>query len=203
MKFKYLMLTIVLVIGLAVPVQAKDLYVRGVNKITMRTGPGTDKKIIAMLISGTKLQILKYQKDWSMVETSKGKQGWVLSRFLTEEIPKAIMVQRLEKENQDLVAALDEARRNLKQLEERNTVLTKIEKQYGELKKASADYLKLDAEHKALLKTSQDQKIQIRNLEESLDDEEKLWFLSGAGVFIVGLILGLSTRKKKSSSLLS
>ena len=46
------------------------------------------------------------------------------------------------------------------------------------------------------------QKAQIEILENNLNNEEKLWFLSGAGVFIVGLFLGLSTRKKKRSSLL-
>lgn len=193
----------VIVLGLAMPVQAKDIYVRGVTKITMRTGPGTDRKIIAMLLSGDKLRILEHQKDWSMVKTSDGKSGWVLTRFLTEEVPDAILVQQLKKENQRLVAGLDASQENGRKLKARNEVLTEVEKKYNALKKASAGYLKLDAEYKALMETSQDQKIQIQNLEQSLNDEEKLWFLSGAGVFIVGLILGLSTRKKKSSSLLS
>ncbi len=67
------------------------------------------------------------------------------------------------------------------------------------MEQASADYLKLDAEYKELLKVSEDQKAQITTLEQNMSGEEKLWFLSGAGVFIVGLIIGLRTRKKREA----
>ncbi|WDP92171.1 MAG: TIGR04211 family SH3 domain-containing protein [Desulfobacter sp.] len=203
MRLKYLILIGLIVLGLAMPLQAKTIYVRGVTKITMRTGPGTSNKIVAMLLSGTKLEIIEYQKDWSQVVTDDGKTGWVLTRFLTEEVPRALVVKQLKAENQRLETALEEARETGRDLETKNQTLTGIEKKYRALQKASADYLKLDAEHKELLKTSEAQKTQIQDLQQSLNDEEKLWFLSGAGVFIVGLILGLSTRKKKNSSLLS
>ena len=81
-------------------------------------------------------------------------------------------------------------------------MLVDIEEKYKKLEQASADYLKLNASYKALTKESQDQKDHILTLEKNRSNEEKLWFLSGAGVFIVGLIIGLSTRKKKRSSLL-
>ncbi len=72
-----------------------------------------------------------------------------------------------------------------------------IEEKYKKLEQASADFLKLSDSYKVLAKESQDQKDQILTLEKNMNNEEKLWFLSGAGVFIVGLIIGLSTRKKK------
>jgi len=200
---KYLILTGLIVGLLAVPVWAKDIYVTGVTKITMRTGPGTSHKIVVMLTSGTKLEILEFNDDWSMVRAADGKTGWVLSRFLTEEVPKTLLVIQLKKENKRLVTALETAREKVGELETRNDSLTGIEIKYKQLQQASADYLKLDAEYKELLKTSESQKEEIQTLEQSLNDEEKLWFLSGAGVFIVGLILGLSARKKKRSSLLS
>ncbi|MFO7912531.1 MAG: SH3 domain-containing protein, partial [Desulfotignum sp.] len=46
----------------------------------MRTGPGVEHKIVAMLVSGTRLEILEYQDDWSMVQTDDQKSGWVLTR---------------------------------------------------------------------------------------------------------------------------
>lgn len=200
---KYLILTGLILWALAVSASAKDIYVSGVTKITMRTGPGTGHKIVAMLTSGTKLEILEFQKDWSMVRAADGKSGWVLSRFLTEEVPKTLLVQQLKKENQRLVTALEAARERVGELETKNDFLTGIETKYKQLQKASADYLKLDSEYKKLLKTSEVQKEEIQILEQSLNDEEKIWFLSGAVVFIVGLVLGFSTRKKKRSSLLS
>lgn len=200
---KLLILTGLFLLGMAASLPAKDIYVSGVTKITMRTGPSTGNKIVAMVTSGTRLEILDYQKDWSQVRAADGKTGWVLTRFLTEDVPQTLLVEQLKKENQRLVGALEDAQADNLDLKTENQALTGIEKKYKQLEKASADYLKLDAEYKALLETSEEQKAQIDSLEQNLNNEEKLWFLSGAGVFIVGLILGLSTRKKKRSSLLS
>jgi SH3 domain protein len=108
----------------------------------------------------------------------------------------------LQDENERLVAALAQAEEKKRGLTEKNDSLMDIEEKYKKLEQASADFLKLSDSYKTLAKQSQDQKDQILTLEKNMNNEEKLWFLSGAGVFIVGLIIGLSTRKKKRSSLL-
>ncbi len=199
----HLVMGCLLVFALAAPLFAKDIYVSGVTKITMRTGPGVEHKIVVMLTSGSKLEILEFQKDWSMVRTLDGKSGWVLSRFLTEKVPQTLMVLQLKKENLRLQTALESSQEKARGLASKNQSLVGIEEKYKQLEQASADYLKLDAEYKAVVKQSQDQKVQIATLAKSMNDEEKLWFLSGAGVLIFGFILGLSTRRKKTSSLLS
>jgi SH3 domain protein len=184
------------------PLSAKDIYVTGITKITMRTGPGVEHKIVAMLTSGTKLETIEYQRDWSHVKTQGNKTGWVLSRFLTEEVPQNLLVEQLQAENEKLQTALEQAEEKNRGLTEKNETLMDIEEKYKKLEQESADFLKLSDSYKALSQESQDQKDQILTLEKNMNNEEKLWFLSGAGVFIVGLIIGLSTRKKKRSSLL-
>jgi SH3 domain protein len=184
------------------PLSAKDIYVTGITKITMRTGPGVEHKIVAMLTSGTKLETIEYQRDWSHVKTQGNKTGWVLSRFLTEEVPQNLLVEQLQAENEKLQTALEQAEEKNRVLTEKNETLMDIEEKYKKLEQESADFLKLSDSYKALSQESQDQKNQILTLEKNMNNEEKLWFLSGAGVFIVGLIIGLSTRKKKRSSLL-
>ncbi|MCF8091213.1 MAG: TIGR04211 family SH3 domain-containing protein [Desulfotignum sp.] len=181
---------------------AQQMYVSPVTRITMRTGPGVEHKIVAMLESGNRIEVLEYKSDWSLVRTDNEKQGWVLTRFLTDEQPLTIQVEKLRKENERLAAALEKSREENQALTKKNAALKNIEEKYRKLEKESADFLKLDARYKALLKLSEDQKQQIETLKGNLNDEEILWFLSGAGVFIVGLILGLSTRKKKRYSLL-
>jgi len=184
------------------PLAAKDIYVTGITKITMRTGPGVEHKIVAMLTSGSKLETIEYQKDWSHVKTQDDKSGWVLSRFLTEDVPQTLLVKQLQKENERLVSVLEETVEKKRVLAEKNDLLVDIEEKYKKLEQASADFLKLNASYKELARKSQDQKDHILTLEKNMNNEEKLWFLSGAGVFIVGLIIGFSTRKKKRSSLL-
>lgn len=182
---------------------AQDIYVRGVTHITMRTGPGTDHKIVSLLLSGTPLEMVNSQSDWSEVRTKDGKQGWVLTRFLTEEAPQKLLIENLRKENAGLEKKLADLNETNSSLTQKNKALQDIEKKYIALEKASSEFLALKEAHKALEEKSQEQKDQIETLEANMNNEEKLWFLSGAGVFIVGLILGLSTRKKKRSSLLS
>jgi SH3 domain protein len=181
---------------------AQEVYVSGITKITMRTGPGVEHKIVAMLETGTRLEVLEYRSDWSLVQLENQKQGWVLTRFLTEDKPLTFQVEALKKENERLASALEKSEKRNQELTEKNDALADIETKYQELKQASADYLTLNEKYQDLVRLSEEQEQQIAMLEENLNNEAMLWFLSGAGVFIVGLILGLSTRKKKRSSLL-
>ncbi len=181
---------------------ADDIYVTGVTKITMRTGPGTEHKIVSMLKSGTKLEIVEYQSDWTQVRTDQGKIGWVLSRFLTQRVPDALMVERLENDNQQLLSKLKAVEEENQTLTVKNATLIQIEEKYKELKQKSSDFLKLDARFKEMTHQYEAQKTQIQTLENDLNNEPKLWFLIGPGVFIVGLFFGLSRRKKRSSSLI-
>lgn len=181
---------------------AEDIYVTGVTNITMRTGPGTEHKIVRMLKSGTKLEIVEYQKDWTQVRTQDDKFGWVLSRFLTQKVPDALLVEKLENENRQLQAKLTTLEEENKDVTVRNAALVEIEEKYKKLKSESAEFLKLDAKYKEMIQQSETQKMRIEELEEELSNEASFWFLIGPGVFIIGLIFGLSTRKKKKNSLL-
>ena len=200
--YQYLLIIFLWVVFFVPPILAEDIYVTGVTNITMRTGPGTDHKIVAMLKSGTKLEIVEFQKDWTEVKTAQGKIGWVLSRFLTQEVPSALLVEKLKQTNQNLAAKLDSLEQENQALTVKNATLVQIEEKYKKLKQESSDFLQLDAKYKKTKQEFEDQKTKIETLKSNLDNEGKLWFLSGAGVFIVGLFLGLSTRKKKRSSLL-
>ena len=200
--YQYFLIASLLMVCFVSPSFAEDIYVTGITKITMRTGPGVEHKIIAILKSGTKLEIVEYQNDWSRVKKDSGKTGWVLTRFLTREVPDAFLVEKLKKDNQELMSKLEVIEGENKRLKVKNVTLIQIEEKYNKLKQESADFLKLDAKYKKMMQQFKAQKSRIKTLENNLNNEEKLWFLSGAGVFIVGLFLGLSTRKKKRSSLL-
>ena len=201
-KYQYSLLILLWILICSSPLFAKDIYVTGITNITMRTGPGVGHKIIAMLQSGTKLGIIEYQKDWTQVKSNRGKTGWVLSRFLTEEIPAALLVDKLRKQNSSLISKLKDVEDENSKFVNENAALTLVQEKYNKLKLESASFLKLDAEYKKKSELFEIQKNQIKQLEDNLDNEEKLWFLSGGGVFIVGLLFGFSMRKKKQNSLL-
>jgi SH3 domain protein len=200
--YQYLLVIFLGMVFFTSPLLAEDSYVAGITKITMRTGPGVGNKIVAMLSSGDKLEIIKYQWDWSQVKTDQGKIGWVLSRFLTQEVPDMFEIKRLKQENLELTARLDALEAQNKMLTGENTALVRIQEKYKKLERESADFLKLDAEYQKIIGQFKAQKEQIKILENSLTKDQKIWFLAGAGVFILGLFLGLSTRKKQRNRLL-
>ncbi len=181
---------------------ATDIYVTGITNITMRTGPGVSHKIVAMLKSGTKLEIMDYQSDWSQVKTAGGNIGWVLTRFLTEKVPDALLVEKLQKQNEALQGKLETLEDENRNLTVKNATLVQVEEKYNKLKKESSDFLKLDKQYKELLKLYEAQKTQIESIEFDSKKEIKFWLLIGPAVFLVGLFFGLGSRKKKRSSLL-
>lgn len=200
--YQYFLIIFLWMIFFVGPLFAENIYVTGVTKITMRTSPGVQYKIVAMLKSGTKLKIVEYQNSWTQVKTNQGRIGWVLSRFLTREVPDALLVEKLSKDNQNLKSRLDAIEDENKTLTVKNATLVQIEEKYKKLKQESSDFLKFTAKYKVMMQQYEAQKTQIETLEDSLNKDPKLWFLIGPGVFIVGLFFGLSTRKKKKSGLL-
>ena len=200
--FKYVVIVILWGTVFSPAVSAQYIYVSGIKTITVRTGTSVTHKIVAMVKSGTRLEVIKHEPDWTFIKTPAGKEGWILTRFVTDRIPEILLVNELKKSNKELISNLVLLEEKNKELTVKNTFLENIEEKYNQLKKEAADYLRLKVKYKEITKRFQEQASQMEDLKGSLDNEKKLWVLCGAGVFIVGLILGLSTRKKRRSSLL-
>ncbi|SMC51638.1 SH3 domain protein [Desulfocicer vacuolatum DSM 3385] len=198
-SFIVLVFSFVLFVGISF---AETVYVGGVMKITMRRGPGTKHKIIAMVATGDSLNIVENGRDWTRVRNSAGKVGWVLTRFITRDVPMKRQVEVLEKKNKDLTHLLEKIKQENRDFQTTREKLAVIEDAYNRLKKKSADFLALEAAHEEMAQAFTQQKDRILTLESRLNKEDIKWFLSGAGVLVVGILLGVSTRRKKHRSLL-
>ncbi|MFO7749392.1 MAG: TIGR04211 family SH3 domain-containing protein [Desulfobacteraceae bacterium] len=199
---KYLILVQAVLAILAAAGFAETFYVGNVMKVTLRTGAGVKHKIVSILKSGESLEMLEYNNDWSRVRMDNGKEGWVLTRFLTEKVPLSYIVDKLKKENRQYSESIAELEKKNKALVRVNDRLKGIEEAYNRLKKESAKFLALEKKYKKATSRFKEQQDRIRELEKSLGNEEIKWFLSGSGVLVAGVLLGLSARKKKQSSLL-
>lgn len=206
-----------LLLSTAVLAETKH-YINDSMKITMRTGPATDRKIIALLSVGQEVEVLKAENEWTLVRLLNGKEGWVISRFITDQIPESIQLEALKKNHSALqtkAASLMEENKALKD-ENRtlgmnlNTSETKqksLNKSYETLKRESKQFLDLQAKYK---ESTSKLAAQTQKAEKYEDELTKLlwnknikWFLSGAGVLILGFIIGFSTkRQRRHSSLL-
>ena len=159
--------------------QAQTAYVSDMLVLTFRQGPGNDYPVIARLKSDTPLIVLgQEEKEFMKVELTSGEQGWVNKNFVVTELPKAIIIEQLKKENQtlkdriddlmeaasqnqtsdtDTQAAIEEADRQRKAIEtlkNQNDALSKkiahLNNQYTMLKTASVDASKTIEENKKL-----------------------------------------------------
>ncbi len=200
-------------------VQAADLkYVTDRLQITMRTGQGLEHKILAMIKSGEEVEALQEDGQWTMIRLSDGKEGWVLSRFLTSKKPNRIMLEELEKMNETLSsqnALLVKENEELKgkteqisaDLAEKEKNLQKHKSAYESLKQEYADFLKLKANYKESVKIQKELTEKTNKMEEELNylrtQHIFKWFLAGAGVLLFGFLIGFSARRsRRRSSLL-
>ncbi|MFO7752613.1 MAG: TIGR04211 family SH3 domain-containing protein [Desulfobacteraceae bacterium] len=181
---------------------AKQVYVKGITRITMRSEPGAKNSIVSMLESGTRLEMIRQKPDWSKIRLEDGREGWVLTRFVTEEKPEILLVEDLKEKNKKLAARV--ARFKEENTEYRNTKakLLEIEEKYKELKEKSENFLTLEKKHKQMKKDFQQQKERIKQLQKRLDSQVLHGLIGGALVLFIGILLGLGSRKKQRSSLL-
>jgi SH3 domain protein len=200
------------------PVLAESKYISDTMKITMRTGPGNDRKIISLLTIGKKVEVLEPGDDWTLVRLDNGKEGWVLSRFLTDKIPSDIELEILKgKHEAIMVNSMRMKEENSLLKAENNELNTKVAVITKKLQKTSEDYEALERDSKEFLKLQSKFKESSSKLAEQTKKAEKFedeltkilwnqnikWFLSGAGVLILGFIIGFSTkRQRRRSSLL-
>jgi SH3 domain protein len=201
---------------------AKANYVTDSFKITVRTGPSIENKIIAMLSSGQPVEILENRGDWSHVRLLRGgenqKEGWTLTRYLIDRLPWELQAKTLRDENMNLKQRLTDMGRNLNgavrrereltiELRGKARALTKSQGAYESLKLGAKGYLDLTAKHKAALSTLQTSQQEVRRLasenEMLRSSQNNKWFATGALVLLCGLMIGLTIgrQQKKRRSL--
>jgi SH3 domain protein len=209
-----------LVLGMVSTAMAETLYVSDRLEIQMRTGKGTQFRILRMLPSGTALEILEVDQEngYSRVRTPSGVEGWVLSRFLMQgraardQLADAEKkLARLELENRKLSASLEDLQKTKGSIDTEREQLVKenrkLSQELEEIRRAASSALAIDAENKELKSRivayeRQAQSLQQEN--EGLKDRTaRDWFMVGAGVVILGMIIGLiipRIRWRKKSS---
>jgi SH3 domain protein len=204
---------IFLVLTLAAPIYAqKVMYVSDVIKITVRRGPGIDYKVLAMLESGERIEVLEGDSDWSKVRLPDGTEGWALTRFLTGKEPSEIRLQKIEEAHETLSRKTESMLQENQQLQEENrTLLNQVEEtrrnleqlaqSYENLKSESADFLKVKTDYEDAFTELQAQREKAEIMTNRVSELEwkrnAMWFLSGAGVFLLGFIIGGFNEKGK------
>lgn len=191
---------------------AETMYVSDVLKLSVRDGKGTAGKIIAVVQSGQTVEVLQPEDEWALVRLDDGQEGWVLNRYLTGKVTNNIKLQWLKKKHKTLTAqsaTLLEERVKLKEENKKfKTELDKFQKEaeelkvsYGTLKTESADYINLKSKYTKTAAQLSEYKNKSELLEKELTKLEfkqtVRWLLTGAGVLLLGFVLGFSTKRQR------
>jgi len=191
---------------------AESMYVTDRLKLTLRSGPSTEHKILAVVDSGQKVEMLEPGDDWSLVRNANGKEGYVLTRYLKSEPTHNVRLEQLQSKHKALMqqsaTLLEENTRfrsenkKLKStLDKNEKALKKLRLDYDKLKAGSAEYIELKEKYK----TASGQLAEQTKRADTLDEELRAveinqyikWFLAGSGVLLVGFIVGFSARRQR------
>ena len=187
---------------------AETAWVSDQFEITLRSGPSTGNAIELMLKSGAELEVLERDSEsgYTRVRTGGGTEGYVLTRYLMNEPAARDQLARLTSQltneasrgsslNTQLGAIrseYDTATRNIATLEREKGDL---EEELAEIKRTAANVLAINNQNKQLREQLSAEEIRVATLEqenrELTSQTTRYWFMSGALVLVIGMVLGL------------
>ena len=193
------------------------LYVTDNLAITLRSGKSNQHRIIRSLDSGTKLRVLETDKTHARVKTPDGKTGWVMKRYLVEEPAARTLLPPIKEKLAKLEVKHSELRQKYKEItKERNELALiaskyeKLESQFNKVSEEANHLHKVASESEQIFQQNQEltrksssleaqRDMLLEELKELRNGNNKLWFLTGAGVIFIGILIGaLLTRNRKS-----
>lgn len=155
---------------------AKTMYVTDTLYIMARRQPGLDYKIVDQLASNEQVNLLQTDESWAQISFKDNKTGWVLQRFLTEEIPKSVQIEQLKQT-----------------LDAQSETIESLEKENAGLKVSKAEMV------------DEVSALKIENQKMKEEPYRIILLLAGGGIFLFGSMLTLiiqgSARRRKKSSL--
>jgi len=191
---------------------AETMYVTDLLKLTLRSGPSTEHKILSVVESGQQVETLEPGEDWSLVRIASGKEGYVLTRYLVPEPTHNVRLEQLQTKHKALMqqaAALleentrfrEESKKLTSTFDRNEKALKKMSTDYDKLKAGSAEYIELKEKYKTVSGQLAEQTKRADALDEELRaieiNQYIKWFLAGSGVLLVGFIVGFSARRQR------
>ena len=184
------------------------MWVSDQFEVMLRTGPSTSNAIERMLPSGTALEIIERDDEagYARVRTAAGTEGWVLTRYLMSEPSAreqlATLTNRLTSANSEgtsLSSQLDAVKSEYdaasRQISALKSDKRRLEQELAAIKRTAANVLSIDTQNKDLREQLASAEIRAATLEQENREltgrTTRYWFMTGALVLVVGMILGI------------
>lgn len=203
-----LAISVLLVVSSVAVAQAKTVWVDDQLYLPVRSGAGTQFRIIENAVpSGTPLEVLDTSDSgYTLVRTPKGTEGWVSSQYLSETPIAADQLRTANRQLEEARAELARVKEKLAEVtQERNALENsestlsnrsqELQEELQRIKSIASDSINLARRNKELLAENQ----KLRNdLEVLTAENERLeaskeydFMLLGAGLVLGGVLLAL------------
>jgi len=196
---------------------AEKRYVTDLLKITLRSGPDISYRVIGHVFSGEEVIVSEVEHKWTRIKDPSGRDGWVLSRFLTSDEPKKDILMRLKDQHEKLKQKAKDISKENESLKKDNKQLsTALENESNSLKKVKMNFQTLEnnckkyndlvkqyKEVKNKLSIQDNELITIKQEKEILERFYFFWgFGLSLGVLLLGFLAGKLLIRKKSNRLI-
>ena len=191
---------------------AETLYISDEFRVPLRSGPSGEHRILHYgLPSGTQLEVLEVDADagFTRVRLPGGTEGWLPNQYLVGEPIAKIRLTEAEEQIEALEGLLEgnEAATTLadnRELEQANAeLLDRNETLADELegiKQASQEGLALYEANQDLVRLNTNLRAEVDDLlaqRDGLEENvERQWMLIGAGLVLIGLMLGVAIKSR-------
>lgn len=204
-------LVLVAVLGVAASAvaEARTAYIDDTLYAPVRSGQGNQFRILhSGLRSGTAVELLEQSEEsgYSRIRTNSGIEGWIPTRYLTnqpiaehrleganKELERArARVQELESRMNEVSGERDELSSREEQLKQRTDELSD---ELEQIRSVSANALNLDRRNRELQESNQKLKNDVEVLTAEVErlegKKESDFMLLGAGLLILGMLLAV------------
>ncbi|OOR99359.1 hypothetical protein B0187_05990 [Haemophilus paracuniculus] len=174
-----------LFLGSALPAFSADYITENLNTY-MRKGAGDQYKISGTIQAGEKVTVLDRKDGYTLIRDSKGRDGWVLSREISQTASPKDLIPQLQQQVQDLSIKLKNVDSDWQQR------TAEMQRRTQQASQQSNELIEVNAQLKREIEVLKNKN---RDLETMQDAEKReiiiQWFIYGGSVLGVGLLLGL------------
>ena len=162
-----LMLAGSIALASAIDARAEQAWVKDELKLNIRTGPGTQYRIVGMIETGDMVEILDRREGWTHVLVRGVKEGWIPVGYLQTDPPARAELARHKEEASDL-------QQRVKSLSSESEALRRDNESIGAR----------DADQQAQITTLTEENMRLK-----VGARWPEW-IAGAGLLAVGMMIG-------------
>lgn len=188
---------------------AEIVYIADSLTVPLRSGPSNAYRILHRgLPSGTQMEVLSEDEEsgFTQIRTTRGSEGWIPTQYLVDQPIARDRLVLADREIETLLARLKEQQSELGSLarEKGNAQqassslqnrLTTLEAELADIKQISAGAIEEHAANQRLVELNERLRNELavvaseRN--DAQDNAQQRWLLIGAGLVLLGLLLGV------------